>query len=312
MHLPIESFNFQMLNVGLAHHNGDWNWKHVSSPFTRIYYVKEGEAQIHLPKQVVRLREEPSYREQEISPIFNELIEDCRTLTAKGSKVIQRSDAEAQRSAITVMCVILTMLMNAVEKGHEEERYDNEPMCMAIMDILAENVYFQQLMNVFFSRNTGYDGKKVIITCSDPMDNNDPMANMDEIAKEEIEQIVNHVSQLTSGLKTILKAGHWEHWISVWRDICDDSELITIIKKTGNPRGSDWAVNEKMVFNVLGIFIEVFGYKNFVSTACKAITEKNRRDYITNHAYKCGNSTELSTQEIHERVESIVKSKISS
>jgi hypothetical protein len=67
-----------------------------------------------------------------------------------------------------------------------------------------------------------------------------------------------------------------------------------------------------MVFNVLGIFIEVFGYKNFVSTACKAITEKNRRDYITNHAYKCGNSTELSTQEIHERVESIVKSKISS
>ena len=59
MHLPIESFNFQMLNVGLAHHNGDWNWKHVSSPFTRIYYVKEGEAQIHLPKQVVRLR--PGY-----------------------------------------------------------------------------------------------------------------------------------------------------------------------------------------------------------------------------------------------------------
>ena len=41
MHFPIESFNFQMLNVGLAHHNGDWNWKNVSSPFTRIYYVKE-------------------------------------------------------------------------------------------------------------------------------------------------------------------------------------------------------------------------------------------------------------------------------
>lgn len=216
-------------------------------------------------KQIVRLREEPSYREQEISPIFNELIEDCRTLTAKGSKVIQRSDAEAQRSAITVMCVILTMLMNAVEKGHEEESFDNEPMCMAIMDILAENVYFQQLMNVFFSRNTGYDGKKVIITRSDPMDNNDPLANMDEISKEEVEQIVNLVSQMTSGLKAILKVGHWEHWISVWRDICNNSELITILKQTNRPRGSEWPVNEKMVFNVLGIFIEAFEYNLNIS-----------------------------------------------
>jgi AraC-like DNA-binding protein/quercetin dioxygenase-like cupin family protein len=59
MQIPIESFNLQMLNVGLAHHNGDWNWKNVSSPFTRIYYVKEGEALLHLPQQVVRLR--PGY-----------------------------------------------------------------------------------------------------------------------------------------------------------------------------------------------------------------------------------------------------------
>ncbi|MCK8622821.1 hypothetical protein [Prevotella sp. E13-27] len=264
-------------------------------------------------KQVVRLREELSYREQEISPIFNELIEDCRMLTAKDSKVIQRSDAEAQRSAITVMCVVLTMLMNAVEKGHEEESFDNEPMCMAIMDILAENVFFQQLMNLFFSRNTGYDGKKVIITPSDPMVNDDPMVNMDEIAKEEVEQIVNRVSQLTSGLKAILKSGHWEHWISVWRDICNNSELITILKQTNRPRGSEWPVNEKMVFNVLGIFIEAFEYKNFVSTASKALTNKSSgRDYIANHGHKYGNSTELSTQEIHERVERIVKSKVKS
>ena len=262
-------------------------------------------------KQVVRLREEPNYREQEISPIFNELIEDCKTLTVKDSKVIQRSDVEARRSAITVICVVLTMLMNAVEKGHEEESFDNEPMCMAIMDILAENIYFQQLMKIFFARNTGYDGKKVIITPSDPMVNSDPMANMDEIAKEEVEQIIDTISQLTSGLKAILHNGHWEHWISVWRDICNNSELIKILKQTNRPRGSEWGVNEKMVFNVLGIFIEVFEYKSFVSTASKSLTSKSSgRDYITNHGYKCGNSTELSTQEIHERVESIVKSKV--
>lgn len=46
--MPIESLNLLMLNVGLARHNGDWNWQGVSSPFTRIYYVKEGEAWLHI------------------------------------------------------------------------------------------------------------------------------------------------------------------------------------------------------------------------------------------------------------------------
>ena len=50
MQIPIESFNLQMLNVGLAHHDGDWNWKKVISPFSRIYYVKEGRAVLHLPQ----------------------------------------------------------------------------------------------------------------------------------------------------------------------------------------------------------------------------------------------------------------------
>ena len=26
-----------VLNIGLAIHNADWNWKNVSSPFTRLY-----------------------------------------------------------------------------------------------------------------------------------------------------------------------------------------------------------------------------------------------------------------------------------
>jgi len=45
-----------MLNVGLARHDGDWNWQQVSSPFTRIYLVTEGEARLHLPDTVLDLR----------------------------------------------------------------------------------------------------------------------------------------------------------------------------------------------------------------------------------------------------------------
>lgn len=56
MQLPIESLNLLMLNVGLARHNADWNWKDVSSPFTRIYYVVEGTARLHLLNEVVELK----------------------------------------------------------------------------------------------------------------------------------------------------------------------------------------------------------------------------------------------------------------
>ena len=55
MQLPIESLNLLMLNVGMANHNADWNWKDVSSPFTRIYLVTGGSAKIRLREQTVSL-----------------------------------------------------------------------------------------------------------------------------------------------------------------------------------------------------------------------------------------------------------------
>ncbi len=56
MQLPIESINLQMLNVGFARHDGDWNWQDVESPFARIYYVTEGRAKVHLPSGTIELR----------------------------------------------------------------------------------------------------------------------------------------------------------------------------------------------------------------------------------------------------------------
>lgn len=38
--------NLLMLNVGYAYHNADWNFNNVSSPFTRIYYVTRGHAEV--------------------------------------------------------------------------------------------------------------------------------------------------------------------------------------------------------------------------------------------------------------------------
>ncbi len=49
MTTSIDQLHLLTLNVGLAVHEGDWNWKNVSSPFTRLYYVTEGTAKIILP-----------------------------------------------------------------------------------------------------------------------------------------------------------------------------------------------------------------------------------------------------------------------
>lgn len=55
----IDTFHPLTLNVGMAVHNANWNWKNVSSPFIRIYYVTEGTAKIIFLSETYQLR--PGY-----------------------------------------------------------------------------------------------------------------------------------------------------------------------------------------------------------------------------------------------------------
>lgn len=61
MNLQVEQMHPLVLNVGLAVHNADWNWKNVNSPFTRLYYVTEGSAQIKLPDGIYTLSPKHMY-----------------------------------------------------------------------------------------------------------------------------------------------------------------------------------------------------------------------------------------------------------
>ncbi len=262
-------------------------------------------------RQMTRLREEKTFREQEIAPLYDALMTDCSVLEMKGAAAARRQNFHVRRSAATLMCIMLTLLMNAVEKGHEDEHFANEPMCMAILDILNQDPYARQLMRLFFDRKTGYDGKEVVVPSFDPMAEDASVAHMDEIARKETEETVKRVLTLTAGLKAYFNQGDkndWEKWQSVWEEICKDSELFTLLKNK-NPRTSDWDVNEKMVCNVLGMFIEIGEYKNFVTTANSALApEKNRRDYLSNHGSNGGSSAVL-TSSLHQRVENLIRRK---
>ena len=61
MNIPLEALNLIMLNVGIANHDGDWNWERVLSPFIRIYYVIEGHAILHLPDRTISLKSNHMY-----------------------------------------------------------------------------------------------------------------------------------------------------------------------------------------------------------------------------------------------------------
>ena len=52
MNSIIDRLHPVVLNVGYAIHNGDWNWKNVNSPFTRLYYVDKGTAKIKFQEKV--------------------------------------------------------------------------------------------------------------------------------------------------------------------------------------------------------------------------------------------------------------------
>lgn len=257
-------------------------------------------------KCLERLREIKQYRDDEIPFIFRDLIKECGAIVRDG-EIINRHPDKAERSAITIMCIMLTSLMNAVERGHEAEDFDNKAMCVAIDRLLYRNSYYESLMEEFFNRKIGNDGKKVVIKPCDPMNEASIIENMDETAKQEMEKMKNKVLNITNGLRVYFK-NDWDAWISVWGDICLDTELMQLLS-TIDPKDNKWQLNEKMICNVIGMFLEKFEYKKHVSKVNNVLApEKNRRDYISNHG-KNGGSSAVFSEEQHSKVESIIISK---
>lgn len=278
-------------------------WSPILAMLQRKYNEADAQTLWHVAEQqIVRLRSEQTFREQEISPIYNELLEDC--LKFDGT---ERTKPQARQTASTVMCIMLTMLMNAVEKDHEDEFFNNEPMCMAIMDILSGDKFFQGLMNLFFKRTIGYDGQKVVITPSDPMLEKTIYESMDEVAKEEILQIVKNVLNHTQGLNTLF-GDYWNAWEPLWQDICADSQFVLLMKNE-EPRKNDWGMNQKMVCNVVGMFKDYTKLTASIKNLNDVFCRTNVRSYISNHA-DYGSANTVFNREQHDRIKQLIENHV--
>lgn len=136
-------------------------WRNGELDLVSLWHVGE--------KVLQELRETEAQRDEMIVFLFRRLVKDFRTILDEDGSKTDRSAAEAECSAVAVMCLVLTQLMNAVQVGEEEKDFGNRSMCVAIMGLLRSHPYFNVLMEKFFARQKTNDGKKVVITPFDPI-----------------------------------------------------------------------------------------------------------------------------------------------
>ena len=216
--------------------------------------------------------------------------------------------SEAERcnpkhSVVAVMAVTLISLVNAAEEGHEDEYIPNDCISNVILKKYLDNKLFEKLLNGFSSKKTGNDGKKVVLKQSDPLAEDYLFEDVDSLTQKDIKELIKRVIDNTQGLKAYFK-DDWEIWENLWQHICLDIELFNLLQVI-SPKRNDWKFNQKMICNVIGIFINERKIKTAVSAINKCISNKNISSYISNIKDFEGNNSALSKTQ-YETIKGII------
>ena len=255
-------------------------------------------------KVIQNLRNEEDNRDEMINYVFRGLLKDFMSVKDEFGNDRIRTTAQAECSAVTVMAIVLTQLMNAVEKGHEEEDFDNQPMCVAITILLRSHQHFQFLINDFFARKKGYDGKEVEFTPSDPMNIEAQLASMAEELRKDVEDTMQMVIGHTNPLQQSF-GDKWDIWKNLWLEVCMDHELFRILKEV-NPNKNEWGLNQKMICNIIGIFHEATKVEITLTEVNRILSSKQLGSYLRNHvAY--GTLDCVLTKLQHKKIEDAIK-----
>lgn len=255
-------------------------------------------------KTILRLRNEKENRGELIQYIFRGLLQEFKTIKDEYGNDRIRTNEQAECSAVTVMAIVLTLLMNAVEKGHEDEAFDNQPMCVAITAWLRSHPHFQYLMNDFFARKKGFDGKKVEFTPSDPMNIEAQLDSMAEELRKDIEDTIQVVLKYTTPLQQSF-GECWEVWKKLWLEVCMDHELFKNLKLV-NPNKNEWGINQKMICNIIGVFCPTAKIEITMTKVNGLLSSKQLSSYLRNHA-AYGELDCVLTKPQHKKIEEAIK-----
>lgn len=251
-----------------------------------------------------KLKLESEYRDEMIAYIFKQLLSDFRVVEDETGTRTTRSKAQAECSAVTVMAIVMISLMNAVDKGHEAEDFDNQPSCVAIMGLLRSHPHFQYLLEDFFRRKKNNSGQKVVFVPADPMRVETTLNNMDDQAKERTEKMLELVKSHTICLKALF-GECWEDWEQLCMKVCLNKDLLDKLYEI-SPRNNKWKMNQKMVCNIIGIFRQKRELNVSINAIDNELSESKVSSYLRNHADYSGSDSELNRLQ-HECIEKMIE-----
>ena len=251
-----------------------------------------------------QLRDVEMRRDEMIPYVFKKLLKDM-TCVVSNNKMTNRSVMLAEQSAVTVMSVLMFRLMNAVEEGNEEKEFENEPICVAIANIVRNHPRFSVLEKRFFKRKKGNDGKPIRIKPLDPMNIELLLGDMDSQSRKEIDEMSAKMIELTKNLKPLWGDELWKRWKELCKQICMHQDLLNKMKEV-NPGNNSWKLNQKMICNTIGIFRTKKDINVSVAAINKAISSKQLSSYLRQHADYGGTDSAL-TREEHKRIEKLIE-----
>jgi AraC-like DNA-binding protein len=133
----VDNLHLILLNIGCSVHNGDWNWKSISSPFIRLFYVREGYAKIKFSDYTQELR--PGY--MYLIPSFTLHSYECDTFFShiyihiyEKQSVLEELNFPLEIETDTIDLLLVNRLLD-INKGRELKQfdpktYDNPPMLL--------------------------------------------------------------------------------------------------------------------------------------------------------------------------------------
>jgi YesN/AraC family two-component response regulator len=137
----IDNLQAILLNAGSSVHNGDWNWKSVRSPFTRLFYVTGGKAKVNFQSQTRELKPHCLY----LIPPFTLHSYECEGYFAhyyihiyekqsSNVSILEEMDFPFEVEACKADLFLVERLME-INRGRElrqfdPQAYDNSPMLL--------------------------------------------------------------------------------------------------------------------------------------------------------------------------------------
>lgn len=170
MYTISENLNLILLNIGFLELNANWNWKRVCSPFARMYYVKDGEARIHINDRIYLLKPHHLYltppftlHDNECEGCFSHFYIHFYEKTTNKESIFDKYDFPVELDAAETDLQLFRRLLDINPDRHlthlDPDLYDNMPTFsqyiaqsnrMPVQSIIETQGILLQLISKFF------------------------------------------------------------------------------------------------------------------------------------------------------------------